>query len=99
MIKRIATATVFTVYGTAMLVPDLYPQIFPHRHAPDWLRYTTAGVLAAPLVALAGLIAAGVAMRVADRSRSRHVAREVPASNGIQVLGTFLSDAEDGEFR
>ena len=94
--SRTLTATSFLVYGTAALVPSLYPQLFPHQHAPTWLRYTTAGVLSTPLLALAGLIVVALAMRLKDRSGSRRVVREVPASSGIQVLGTFLSDDEDG---
>lgn len=94
--SRIVIAIVFLVYGTAALVPSTYPQLFPHQHAPAWLRYTTAGVLSTPLVALAGLIVVGLVMRFKDRSGARRIVREVPASNGIQVLGTFLEENEGG---
>jgi hypothetical protein len=98
MTKRILTATVFLVYGTAMMVPSLFPQLFPHRHAPAWLRYTTAGVLSLPLLALVVLVATAVIMRLSSR-RSPIAVREVPASNGIQVLGTILRSGEDGDIR
>jgi hypothetical protein len=90
--SRIVIAAGFLIYGTAALVPSVYPQFFPHQHAPAWLRYTTAGVLSTPLVALAVLIIVALVKKFAGRTPTSRVVREVPASNGIQVLGTFLDD-------
>jgi hypothetical protein len=97
--SRIGITSAFLIYGAAALVPPVFPQLFPHRHAPAWLRYTTAGVLSLPLLALAGLVATAVVMRLSSRRRPLIAVREVPASNGIQVLGTFLSDGEGGDTR
>jgi NADH:ubiquinone oxidoreductase subunit 6 (subunit J) len=77
--SRIAICAFFATMLGALATP---------KTAPAWLRYTEASVLV-------GLILMGVLTVVIAVIRTRayrSAVREVPASNGIQVLDTMLND-------
>jgi NADH:ubiquinone oxidoreductase subunit 6 (subunit J) len=63
------------------------------KSATAWLRYTEASVLVGlPLLAVLTLVIAVI------RTRDyRATVREVPPSNGIQVLDTVLRSGEDDD--
>ena len=84
-LSRVAIA-VFLAGGGAALFMD--------KSTTAWLRYTTVAAVFGSVLCLTGIVIVEVI-----RTRAyKPAVREVPASNGIQVLSAFLSD-EDGADR
>jgi hypothetical protein len=84
-LSRVAIAVFLTGGGAAL---------FMDKSTTAWLRYTTVAAVFGSVLCLAVIVIVEVI-----RTRAyKPAVREVPASNGIQVLGTFL-DREEGEPR
>lgn len=89
MKTRIVIAAVLAAAGVTVILSD------PDDSGP----LGTLGWTAVVCVALGAILT--VWQRLVERTVRRrcHTVREVPASNGMQVLGTFLKDDEDGDPR
>jgi hypothetical protein len=95
--SRIVIAALFLPAAAVAFVPD---------SAPIWVKSIVFAATLPLIVVAAGFVTAGLLAlgsiaveAIRERARDRKVVREVPSSNGIQVLGTFLSDSEGGTDR
>jgi len=82
----VAVGAYYAVLGLTLLTP---------MSAPAWIRYTEASILIVPF----GAIVLAIFVSVIRDRISKPAVREVPISNGIQVLGTFLGDEDGGANR
>lgn len=65
--------------------------LFMDKSTAAWLRYTTVAAVFGSVLCLVVIVVVEVI-----RTRAyKPAVREVPASSGIQVLGTFLNDSTD----
>jgi hypothetical protein len=103
--------TKFWIGAAAFFGPILIGLATP-RTAPAWILHVEDGLVLAECIPLGlfllllpvvlvtpGRVINGVVERLVERAarRRKPAVREVPASNGIQVLGTFLDDNEDAQ--